>query len=167
MPKLTVAVLVVALAGTASADGWRNLRIDAANEASFAQSIEAFTGKLSLARREVFVHALQDIWVDGLAAAKAANREYTPSEYFRQVDGLKYEGVVTLLDPTGETAKARYREATRLYARAALQSPRASSLGSPWPAEHQGFSAEGHGWPGNAAFTTPQSIEHALAPAPQ
>jgi hypothetical protein len=164
MLKLTVAVLAVALTSAASAGGWRNLRIDGSSEASFTQSVEAFTDKLPLARREVFVHALQDIWTQGVTAAKAANREYTAGEYFRQVDGLGYDEVVTLLDPTGETAEARYRETTRLYARARMA---ANERASPWPEEHQGWAAENQGWPGDAAFTTPQSIEHALAPAPQ
>jgi len=157
MLKLTVVVLAVALAGTASAGGWRNLRIDGSSEAGFTQSVEAFNDKLPLARRVVFVHALQDIWVQGVTAAKAANREYTASEYFRQVHGLGYDEVVTLLDPTGETAEARYREATRLYARAALQNPRGAPLA--W------FPPE----PADASFSyqTPQQIEHALQPAPQ
>jgi len=162
MLKLTVVVLAVALAGTASAGGWRNLRIDGSSEARFTQSVEAFTDKLSLARREVFVHALQDIWVQGAAAAKAANREYTAGEYFRQVDGLKYDEVVTLLDPTGETAAARYREASRLVALAAALNSRRSSFDSPGPAEHQGFSADA-----SYGYQTPAMIEHALAPAPQ
>ena len=34
MLKLTVAVLAVALAGTASAAGWRSLRVDGSSEAS-------------------------------------------------------------------------------------------------------------------------------------
>ena len=55
--------------------------------------------------------------MQGVEAAKATDREYTAIEYLRQTNGLGYDEVVTLLDPTGQTAKARYREATRLYAR--------------------------------------------------
>jgi len=40
MLKFTVAVLAAALAGTASAAGWRDLRIDASSETSFDQSVE-------------------------------------------------------------------------------------------------------------------------------
>src|SRR6185436_13803369 len=119
MQKLTVAVLALAFAATASAGGWRDLRIDGSSEASFAESMEAFKEKLPRARRAVFVLAMQDIWVKGVEAAKVTDREYTAIEYFRQTHGLKYDGVVTLLDPTGQTARARYREASRLYARAA------------------------------------------------
>ena len=42
MLKLTVAVLAVALAGTASAAGWRSLRIDGSSDASFTTSLAAF-----------------------------------------------------------------------------------------------------------------------------
>jgi len=151
MLKLTVVVLAFALAGTAAAAGWRDLRIDGSSEASFAESMEAFKEKLPRARRYVFVLAMQDIWVQGVEAAKATDREYTAIEYFRQTNGLVYDEVVTLPDPTGQTARARYREATRLYARAAPEF-------YPYPSQN---------WPANESFTyrTPEMIEHALQPA--
>ena len=61
MLKITVAVLAVALAGTASAGGWRDLRIDGSSEASFAESMEAFKEKLPRDRLYVFVLAMQEI----------------------------------------------------------------------------------------------------------
>jgi hypothetical protein len=63
MLKLTLAILAVALAGTASAGGWRNLRIDGSSEAGFTQSVEAFKEKLPLPRWYAFAHAVNDIWV--------------------------------------------------------------------------------------------------------
>ena len=51
MLKLTVAMLALALAGTANAAGWRSLRIDASSEASFAKSVEEFRDKLTPSRR--------------------------------------------------------------------------------------------------------------------
>lgn len=152
MLKLTVAALAFALAGTAAA-GWRDLRIDGSSEASFAESMEAFKEKLPRERHYVFVLAMQDIWVQGVEAAKAADREYTAIEYFRQTNGLVYEEVVTLLDPTGQTARARYREASRfprLYSRAAPE------FYSP-PSQQSG--------PESFTYQTPQMIEHALQPA--
>ena len=116
MLKLTIAALAVALASTAAA-GWRDLRIDGSSEASFAESMEAFKEKLPRERRYVFVLAMQDIWVQGVEAAKATDREYTALDYYAELDGLGYREVVTLLDPTGQTAKARYRKALGLYAR--------------------------------------------------
>src|SRR5688572_22616409 len=101
MLKITVAVLAVALAGTASAAKWRDLRVDGSSEAAFAQSLEAFKEKLSPARRYVFGEALKDIWVQGVKAAESEQREYTAADYYRQVDGLAYEQVVTFTDPTG------------------------------------------------------------------
>lgn len=114
MLKLTVAVLAVGLAGTASAAGWRSLRVDGSSEASFAESVAAFQQKLSPARRLVFDLALQDIWIQGTKGAEADQREYTATEYFRQLDGLGYQEVVTFTDQTGDTAQMRYRAA---YAR--------------------------------------------------
>jgi len=110
MLKLTVAVLAVALAGTASADRWRDLRVDGSSEAAFAASLAVFNEKLSPARQYVFGNALKDIWLQSTEKAKAEQREYTVSDYYRQVDGLGYEEVVTFTDPTGATAKARLKE---------------------------------------------------------
>ena len=110
MLKLTVAVLSIALAGTAAA-GWRDLRVDGSSAEAFAQSLETFKEELSWARRQVFGKALQDIWVEGTKKADVEQREYTAVDYYRDVDGLSYEEIVTLTDPTGDTAKTRYREA--------------------------------------------------------
>ena len=113
MVKLTVVVLAVALAGTASAERWRNLRVDGSSEAAFAESLAVFKEKLSPARQYVFGKALEDIWVQGTQKAEADQSEYTASDYYRQIDGLGYEEVVTLPDPTGATAKTRLREGIR------------------------------------------------------
>jgi hypothetical protein len=114
MLKLTIAVLAIALAGTATAAGWRSLRVDASSEAAFEQSLAEFKDKLSPARRYVFGESLKDIWVQGNQSATAEQREYTDADYYRQLDGLSYEGVVKLVDPTGQTAR-RYRAAYDPY----------------------------------------------------
>ena len=110
MLKLAVAVLAVALSGTAAA-GWRDLRVDGSSEEAFAQSLAAFKKELSPARQFVFGEALKDIWIQGETAAEADRREYTPDEYYKLLDGLRYEEVVNYTDPTGDTAKTRYRAA--------------------------------------------------------
>ncbi len=107
MMKVTLGLLAIALAGSAHAAGWRSLRIEARDEASFTNSVAAFEKKLPAARRYVFASALQDLWVQGAQAAEAEQREYTPSEYFRRLDGLRYGDDVTLADPSGNIAKAR------------------------------------------------------------
>jgi hypothetical protein len=107
MLKVTVALLAVALASSASAAGWKSLRVDGSSEAAFAQSLAAFKDKLSPARRYVFGEALKDIWLQGTKRAEAEQREYTAGDYYRQIDGLGYEAIVALLDPTGETARQR------------------------------------------------------------
>jgi hypothetical protein len=136
MPKLTVAVLAVALAGTASAAGWKSLRVDGSSEAAFAQSLAEFREELSPARRYAFGEALKDIWVQGVKAAESEQREYTAADYYRQVDGLGYEQVVTFTDPTGDTAKRRVRDGMRMVATVGRRShpaPRVAAAGGPWP----------------------------------
>jgi hypothetical protein len=128
MLKLTVAVLTLALAGTASAGGWRSLRIDGSSEASFAESVAAFKEKLPLSRRYAFAWALQDIWVQGIKDAEAAKRDYTANDYFRQVDGLGYDEVVTMVDPTGDTEQLRRKEA---YTRLGLEGARVAGAVRP------------------------------------
>jgi hypothetical protein len=117
MLKVTIGVLAVALAGSAGAAGWRSMRIDASSQDSFNESVTALQDKLPRVRRHVFEESLKDIWAEGTKAAEADAREYTISDYLRQVDGLGYKDVVTFTDPTGGTAKRYWNQAyTRLYA---------------------------------------------------
>jgi hypothetical protein len=115
MLKLTIVMLAVMLAGTASAAGWRSLQVDGSSEEAFKASLEAFRKELSPARQQVFSAALIDIWIQGTTDAKANQREYTANDYYRQLDKLTYEEVVIFTDPTGETAKARKRDADRSH----------------------------------------------------
>lgn len=145
MLKLTVAVLAVALAGGASAAGWKSLRVDASSEAAFEQSLAVFKEKLSPARRFVFGEALKDIWIKGTQEAEAAEREYTAADYYRQLHGLGYEEIVVFTDPSGDTARDRYRTASLLQPRP-VSSPRPS-----WGTRPAG------GW-----GTTPESIAQGM-----
>ena len=104
MLRLTVAVLAFALAGTASAAGWRKLQIDASSEATFNQSVATFQKKLSPSRRAAFAGSLRDIEQEGKTRATAEQRNYTRAEYLEQLHGLGYEEVVKLVDPTGKRA---------------------------------------------------------------
>jgi hypothetical protein len=128
MLKLTIAVLAVALAGTASAAGWRDLHIDASSEASFDRSVELFRDKLTKSRKHAFERALQDIWTQRTQDATAEQREYTLEDYYAQLDGLSYEEVVRALDPTGSLAK-RYR-AEYYYAQTPPAAPAARYHGN-------------------------------------
>ena len=113
MLRATVFVLAVVLASSATAAGWRDLRVDASSEQAFAKSLEAFKEKLSSPRVSVFGEALKDIWIQGANAAEAEQREYTADEFYERIDGLSYEEVITLADPTGATARQRYQVALR------------------------------------------------------
>jgi hypothetical protein len=115
MLRLTLAVLAVALASTAGAAGWKSLRVDGSSEAAFSQSLEVFKEKLSPVRRYVFGEALKDIWIQGTKRAEAEQREYTASDYYSQIDGLGYEEIVTLMDPSGEVARQRRTAFYRTY----------------------------------------------------
>jgi hypothetical protein len=132
MLKLTVAALAFALASTASAAGWRKLRIDASSDTSFQESVALFQDKLSPSRRVAFAMSLEDIWLAGSRLAEEQQREYTQADYLRQLDGLGYEQVTKLADPTGEKAK-QYR-AEYYYARARGGNQRPTWYGSetPW-----------------------------------
>ena len=125
MLKLTVAVLAIAVAGSAAAAGWRSLRIDASSEASFTKSMATFEAELEPARYHVLVQALQDVWRQGTRSARASERQYTANDFLRDLDGLRYKEVVELTDPTGLTARARYRTAV------GQQNPGASNLPAP------------------------------------
>jgi hypothetical protein len=109
MLKVAIAILAIALAGSASAAGWRSLTIDGSSEANFETSVAEFAARLSPARYQVFLLALKDVWEQGEKNAEAQQSEYTANDYLRQIDGLAYEQVVTLTDPTGDTAKMRLR----------------------------------------------------------
>ena len=117
MLKITVAVLAVALAGTASA-GWRSLRVDASSEANFNRSVAEFKAELPAVRYQLLLLALEDIWEQGTKTAEAAEAEYTTGAYLRQLDGLGYREIVTFTDPTGRTADKRFRQVyEQLYGR--------------------------------------------------
>jgi hypothetical protein len=113
MSKLIIAAAAIALASTASADNWKDLRVDASSEAAFSRSLAEFKEQLSPARSFAFGEALKDIWQSGVAAAEAEQRDYTATDYYAHVDGLGYKQVVALADPTGETTKRRIQEALR------------------------------------------------------
>jgi len=125
MLKLTVATLAIVLAGTASAAGWRDLRIDASSAASYSESIATFQQKLSPSRRIAFARSLHDIWLRGSQLAEERQSEFTDADYFGVLHGLRYEEVVTLTDPSGKK-EGRYRAeyyASRAYGGAAPGTP--------------------------------------------
>lgn len=115
MLKLTIAMLAVALASSASADGWRSLRVDGSSDAELDRSLTEFRERLTNGRRYAFGLALQEIWLRGTKDAEANGREYTVADYRQQLDGLSYDQVVRFTDPTGEKAR-RYRAAYNPFA---------------------------------------------------
>jgi len=88
MLKVAIGVLAVVLAGSATAAGWRSLRIDASSEQSYSQSVATFQDKLSPSRRIAFARSLQDIWLNG-TLAEEQQHEYTRAEYLRQLPRVR------------------------------------------------------------------------------
>ena len=131
MLKVTIAVLALVLASSASAAGWKKLTVDASSEQAFEKSLAEFKERLTPARRVVFGEALKDIWVKGSQDAEANQREYTAADYYRQLHGLGYEAITTLTDPTGETAKTRYRAAYASLPRVAPPQHQSSNQAPP------------------------------------
>ena len=101
-------MLSLVLAGTASAVGWRDLRIDASSAASYSESIATFQQKLTPSRRIAFARSLHDIWLRGSQLAEERQIEFTDADYFGVLHGLGYDEVVTLADPSGKKA-GQYR----------------------------------------------------------
>ena len=129
MLKVAIGVLAVVLAGSATAAGWRSLRIDASSEQSYSQSVATFQDKLSPSRRIAFARSLQDIWLNG-TLAEEQQHEYTRAEYLRQLHGLRYDEVMALADPTGK-AEGRYR--AEYYASRASTGP--GRVSRPYPCD--------------------------------
>ena len=50
-----------------------------------------------------------------LPLTQLLGREYTADEYYKLLDGLRYEEVVNYTDPTGDTAEKRYRDARFMF----------------------------------------------------
>jgi hypothetical protein len=101
MLRLTIAVLAVALVGSASAEEWR---LDAGSHKAFKRSLEAAKVELSPENIQMLGGALKHIWDEGTKAAEAEQRRYSDADYFRQLDGLSFEEVVHFTDATYEAA---------------------------------------------------------------
>lgn len=98
MPKSALVLCCIVLAGCASTSGWRSLRIDATDQASFEASVVAFQEELPPNRGQLFALALQDIWIASSLTASDDAGGYTAEDYFEQLDGLGYKEVIDLAE---------------------------------------------------------------------
>jgi hypothetical protein len=58
--------------------------------------------------------ALNDLWVQSTLRRADEGRAYAASDYFRQLDGLRFKEIVALTDPSGEKRKQWYAVANAL-----------------------------------------------------
>jgi hypothetical protein len=108
MLKRIIVLWALALVSSAGADESDALRIEASSNRAFERSLAAFSDELSPERRQAFGDALTDIWLAGEQAAEGQGRKYRTKDYYRQIDGLGYDEVVS--QATGEAAKQRDRQ---------------------------------------------------------
>jgi len=75
-------------AASASARGWRDLRIDASSDSLFDGSVQQMRDELPYHHALLFVLVLKDL-----------KSRFTPAEYHHQLDGLAYKQIVRLASP--------------------------------------------------------------------
>lgn len=126
MSKVAYTVIGLALAGCASTDGWRTLRIDGSSQSSIDRSVSSIQQQLPASRRERFDMVLVDLWITGTLNSEAAGAEYTEHDYFAQLDGLGYEDV---LDLAGPETTPRYWAVVHAGSRRGIQ----GANSRPWP----------------------------------
>ena len=110
MSRLVIAFAAIAVSACASTSSWQDLRIDASSPTSFQDSVDAIEEALPYHRGQLFLLALQDIQMTGLAADDA----FAPKDYLGQLDGLGYDEVLALADATGPTTMQRYTFGARV-----------------------------------------------------
>jgi len=86
-------VLMLVCSASASASGWRDLRIDASSESRFTDSIQQMRDELPYHRAVLFVIVLADL-----------KTHLTPAEYRQRLDGLTYKQVARLASPQASAA---------------------------------------------------------------
>ena len=63
MPRLTLYIAAISLAGCASTGGWRALRVDASDQGSFEESVALMQQELPYYRGQRFTQVLAAIWM--------------------------------------------------------------------------------------------------------
>jgi hypothetical protein len=84
----SLTALVLVCSASASARGWRDLRIDASSDSSFAESVQQMRDELPYHHALFFVLTLKDL-----------KARFSPAEYRRQLDGLSYRQIARLASP--------------------------------------------------------------------
>ena len=117
---VSLTVLMLAGAASASANGWRALRIDGSTASGFEQSVAEMRQNLPYNRGVLFDLVLEDL-----------KARFATADVRKQVDGLGYKEIIQLASPA---VVAKYE---KLYARLREKDARDSTG---LTTEFQGFS---------------------------
>jgi hypothetical protein len=114
MARAIVPILVLALAGCASTQEWRELQIDGSSQAAFDESLTALNAHLSEPRREMLQLAIVDIVrTESQSAEESGEDAYTHDDFRMRVDGMTYDAVIALADQSGRSIATIYHQGGR------------------------------------------------------
>ncbi|HMB72095.1 MAG TPA: hypothetical protein VKQ06_00875 [Gammaproteobacteria bacterium] len=109
MARVIVPVFVLALAGCATMDEWRELQIDGSSQAAFDESLTVLNEQLPERRREMLQLAFVDIVRTELQnAERPGDDSYTYDDFRVRLDGMTYEGVIALANQSGRSIATIY-----------------------------------------------------------
>ncbi len=84
----SLTVLMLVCGASASASGWRDLRIDASSDTGFNDSVQQMRDELPYHHALLFVLTLKDL-----------KARFSPMEYREHLNGLAYKQIVRLGSP--------------------------------------------------------------------
>ncbi len=85
----SLTVLMLVCSASASARGWRDLRIEASSDSQFVESVQQMRDELPYHRAVLFDLVLRDL-----------KTRLAPTEYRQQLSGLSYKQIVHLASPS-------------------------------------------------------------------
>jgi hypothetical protein len=115
---ISLTVLMLVCGASASASGWRDLRIDASSVSTFDDSVQEMRDQLPYPHALLFVLVLHDL-----------KMRFSPTEYRQQLEGLSYEQIAHLASPNVMAEYLGYYALRRVGQPVATPSVAANSAG--------------------------------------